>query len=85
MAHEFDTKILGGLPVTIKFTTGYEDGECGYPGEYVEEWWITAINGRPLRKGDKCAWLYKRIGAAREDDAIECACLNYANDTQYDD
>lgn len=80
-----DITVLGGLSIEVEYSTGYEDGECGYPGHYVEEWYITAIAGRTLRKGEKADWLYKRIEAAKEEDKIVEACLEHAADDYYDD
>lgn len=80
-----DITVLGGLSIEVEYSTGYEDGECGYPGHYIEEWYITAIAGRTLRKGEKADWLYKRIAATKgtEDKIVE-ACLEHAAD-DYDD
>lgn len=82
---QIDIRVLGGLEITVEFTTGYEDGECGYPGHYVDEWYIVAIAGRNLRKGEKCDWLYKRIEKAKEEDKIVEKCLEYAADDYYED
>lgn len=79
-----DITVLGGMEITVEFTTGYEDGECGYPGHYVDEWYITHIAGRPLRKNEKCQWLYDRIAKAGEEDRIVEKCLEHAAD-DYDD
>ncbi len=80
-----DVTVLGGMEITVEFSTGYEDGECGYPGHYVEEWYITHIAGRALRKGEKCDWLYKRIEDAKEEEKIVEKCLGYVADDYYED
>lgn len=79
-----DITVLGGLEISVEFTTGYEDGECGHPGHYIEEWYITHISGRALKKGEKADWLYRRIETAKEEEKIVEKCLEHAAD-DYDD
>lgn len=62
MAYEFDTTVLGGLPVTVEYSTYYEDGECGYPGTCIDELSIVAVNGRTCKKAPE--WIYKRMSKA---------------------
>lgn len=69
MAYEFDTTVLGGLPVTVEFTTYYEDGECGYPGVVVDELFIVAVNGRACKK--EPAWIKRRMTKDDEDRLYE--------------
>jgi hypothetical protein len=76
MAYEFDTTVLGGLPVTVEFETEYEDGECGYPGHYVTDWWISAVNGVYKKNTD---WITKRMSSKENDRVVEEA-LEYMAD-----
>jgi hypothetical protein len=76
VSYEFDTTVLGGLPVTIKFsTTGYDNTDVGLGVDDVDEWWITAIGGCTRRKLD---WLYKRIVNSKgEEERILEECYNH--------
>lgn len=58
MAYEHDMTVLGGLPVTIEYTVQGAEPDVGIMSAYVDEWYITAINGRPVKV---CRWLDKRI------------------------
>lgn len=51
MKHSTDIKILGGLPVTVKFEHFTDTG--------VGEWWIIYINDKKCKKSPQ--WLYNRI------------------------
>lgn len=64
--------ILNGLPVTIDYDwNGYDNRDCGAGYGVVDDWYITHIAGRPVKK---CDWLYKRIRDAKEEDRIIDAC-----------
>lgn len=72
MTQQFDTTVLGGLPVTIAFTTtGYDNSDVGHGVNDVDEWWIDAVNGRST----KADWVYNRL-SARERDSIYEACAH---------
>lgn len=63
---EFDTTVLGGLPVTV----------CGVVyGSEVDEWWISAVGGRACKT--KPLWVYRRMSkdecAAIVEDVYEAA------------
>lgn len=75
--YEFDTEILGGLPVTIRFTTtGYDNRDVGLGVDDVDEWEIIAVCGRSCKKPP--ASLYKRINEARHGNRrIIEACHEY--------
>lgn len=79
MAYSADILILGGLPVTVEFTVQPREPEVGIFEEWVEEWWITHVNGRKY-KGN---WLDKRISKdEREDVAVRLQETGYRqNDT----
>ena len=69
-----DMKVLGGLPITVGFTTtGYDNRDVGLGVNDIDEWWIEAINGK---KAKKCDWLYKRIREADEESLIIEKCSN---------
>lgn len=74
---EFDTTVLGGLPVTVEFSAYYEDGECGYPGYELDEVSIVAVNGRPCRKSPD--WIYNRMSKA-DHARIDEECYEYLGD-----
>lgn len=85
MAYDTDVTVLGGLLITVEFTVSGAEPDVGIMGEGVDEWYVTHIAGRALRKGEKCDWLYNRINAAKgEEDRIIEACLAAAPDG-YDD
>lgn len=74
MAYEFDTTVLGGLPVTIEFdTTGYDNRDVGGgDANEVAEWSIVAVAGRVCKKTP--SWIYSRLTRADEDRIYEeCA------------
>ena len=78
-SYEFDTTILGGLPVTIAFdTTGYDNRDVGLGVDDVDNWSIVAVNGKTVRR---CDWLYKRIHATKgEEDRILEACYDHKSE-----
>lgn len=78
-------KILGGLEVTVEFTACGADRSVGIMSDYAEDWHIVEIAGRPLRKGEKCDWLYKRIEAKKgeEDSIIEACCERMEAERHY--
>ncbi len=66
----FDTEVLGGLPVTVEFTTtGYDNRDCGGGVDDVDEWCIVAIAGRLCRKAPQ--WIYDRLKPSDEDTILE--------------
>lgn len=76
MAYEFDTTVLGGLPVTIGFdTTGYDNRDVGLGVDGVDDWWIEAVGGKTCKKSP--AWLYKRIADQGETDRIVEECYDH--------
>ena len=70
-----EVTILGGLTVTVEFTPCSAEPDVGIMSDYVEEWSIVEIAGRPLRKKESADWLYRRIEATKgaEDKILE-AC-----------
>lgn len=79
MAYEHDMTVLGGLPVTIEFTVQGAEPDVGIFSSYVDDWYIVAINGRPV---GKCDWLYRRIDATKgESDRI----VEALNEVEIDD
>lgn len=74
-----EIRVLGGLLITVEFSMGNAEPDVGIMSDYIDEWYITEIAGRPLRKGEKCDWLYKRIEARKgEEDRITEACFEAA-------
>jgi len=74
MACEFDTTVLGGLPVTVEFEAVYEDGFEGHLGYYID-FAIIAVNGRTCKKPPE--WVYNRLTSTDEDRIYE-ECAEYA-------
>ena len=72
--YEFDTTVLGGLPVTIEFTTtGYDNTDVGLGVDDVDEWYVVAVNGKHCKKSP--TWLYDRISKLKgEEERIIEAC-----------
>lgn len=82
MAQEIDLRILGGLPVTVEFTVAPAEPDVGIFSAYVDDWWITAINGRPVKN---CAWLDRRIDATKGEEERIREALNDHTDDDCDD
>ena len=82
---QIDIRVLGGLEITVEFSIGRAEHDVGIMSDYVDEWYIVAIAGRALRRGEKCDWLYRRIEKAKEEDKIVEKCLEYAADDYYED
>lgn len=57
---EFDTTVIGGLPVTVRGTVY---------GSEVDEWWICAVAGRACKT--KPIWVYKRMSADDREKIVE--------------
>lgn len=77
--------VLGGLEITVEFRPCRAEPDVGIMRDYVEEWDIVEIAGRPLRKKESAAWLYKRIDAKKgEDDRILQACYDAMEDARND-
>jgi hypothetical protein len=78
-----DVRILGGLPVTIEFTMQGAEPDVGIMSDYVEEWFVSHINGKVCKKSPD--WLYNRIQARKgEEDLILNACYEAAKGWQDD-
>jgi len=70
--------VLNGLPVTIEASIEGPDYDVGIMGNYVEEWYISEINGRKVKKEPK--WLYDRIAKAKgEEDRIIEEIMSYVD------
>lgn len=78
-------RVLGGLEITVEFSMQGAEPDVGIMSAYVEEWYITEIAGRPLRKKESADWLYKRIEAKKgEEERILEACYAAAEDAPND-
>lgn len=58
-------RVLGGLPITVEFSTGRVEPDVGVMLRHIEGWRIVEIDGRPLRKKESADWLYARIAASK--------------------
>ncbi|MBN46235.1 MAG: hypothetical protein CMH23_07155 [Methylophaga sp.] len=75
--------VLGGLPVTIEFTVYPAEPDVGIMSDYIDEWSIVEIAGKPCKKSPD--WLYKRIdGVKGEEDRIVEACFEAVNSYEPD-
>lgn len=78
-------KVMGGLEITVEFTACRAEPDVGIMSDYFEDWSICEIAGRPLRKGEKCQWLYDRIEAKKgEEDRILQACFEAMDNNEPD-
>lgn len=80
-----EINVLGGLSITVEFSLCRAEPDVGIMYDYVEEWYITEIAGRPLRKKESADWLYRRIEATKgEEDRILEACYAAADSYEPD-
>lgn len=77
-SNETEVTVLGGLTITVEYTIQPAEPDVGLMTEYVDEWSISRIAGRPLHKNEKADWLYARIEKAKQEDKIIEACHNHA-------
>ena len=54
-----EATVLGGLPVTVACKLAPAERDVGIMSEYIDEWYIEAINNRACKKPSN--WLYNRI------------------------
>jgi hypothetical protein len=59
-----DIRVLGGLPVTIKFYIAPPDPDVGIFNSYIDDWEIIRINDRKCKSAN---WLIKRIEANKKE------------------
>lgn len=79
---EADITILGGLPVTMKYTVYPAEPDVGISSEYVEDFWITHVGNRKVKKDPK--WLYARIDKKKgESERIIQTLTEYVDDYDY--
>ena len=64
---ELDTTILGGLPVTVRFTIAKAEPDIGIFYPYVDDWHIAYIGSRPLKND---AFLRKRLTGAQVEELL---------------
>lgn len=76
-------RVLGGLEITVEFTACGAEPDVGIMSDYVEEWEIVEIAGRPLRKKESAEWIYKRL-SKRDESAIEQAMYSAMDDARND-
>jgi len=64
--YEFETTVLGGLPILVKFNMAPAEPDVGFMNDYVDEYEICSTKtGKPL--GD---WISRRIDQAKEEDKL---------------
>lgn len=73
---KIEMTVLGGLPVTINASIAPAEYDVGIMSDYVEEWYISEINGRKVKKSPE--WLYRRIAKMKgEEDRIIEEIMSY--------
>lgn len=77
---EFETTILGGLPVLVKFTMCPAEPDVGILSEYVDEYELCSVKtGKPL--GD---WAQRRLEETKGEDKLLAECRQAAQDARDD-
>lgn len=67
---EFDTTVLGGLPVTVAASFSKTSFAMNDPwADELQEWEIVAVNGRYCKKPPH--WVYKRLTDVCEETIVE--------------
>lgn len=80
-AFEYETTILGGLPVLVKFTIGPAEPDVGIMGQYVDEYQLCSTKtGKDY--GD---WAYRRLEETKGEDDLLSACIEYIEESPYYD
>lgn len=85
---QLETRVLGGLPITVEFSMANADPDVGIMSEYVDEWYIIEVNGKKLKNTQ---WVEDRIHAKKgEEDRLVEEMTAHANDRwsaadEYDD
>ena len=76
-------KVMGGLEITVEFTACRAEPDVGLMSDYVDDWHIVEIAGRPLRKKESADWIYKRL-SKRDNEAIEQSMFDAMESARYD-
>lgn len=76
-------RVLGGLEITVEFSMQGAEPDVGIMSAYVEEWSISEIAGRPLRKKESADWIYKRL-SKKDEEAVDEACYKALEDARND-
>lgn len=75
-----EARILGGLPVLIRFKAVAPDTRAGETGPYVEDWEVVSRTGRAFGQ-----WIYDRIKATPgETERIKDACYDHLAEVRHD-
>jgi hypothetical protein len=76
-------RILGGLPVELRYSIAPRDPDVGIFHPYVDEYEIIAIGNKSCRRSP--AWLYRRIDSTPgEDERIREMIMQDAAEAAYD-
>lgn len=71
---EFETTILGGLPVLVKFSLAPSEPDVGLMNEYVDEYQLCSVKtGKPLGR-----WAQRRLEETKGEDALICEMFEHA-------
>lgn len=63
--HDIDLLVLGGLPITVAYKISRAEPDVGIMSDYVDDWWITHVGGRPVKNSPE--WLLRRLRKAKVD------------------
>lgn len=73
--HTFETTILEVIPVTINFSMAPSDRSVGIDSSYVDEWYITEINGEEVDFVPD--WMERLMSELGADELIVEMCHEY--------
>ena len=76
--------ILGGLPVTVSYTIQGPEPDVGINSSWVEDFEITHIAGRKVKRASNAAWLYTKLDKDPKayDAMIEAIYQSWCDDTE---
>lgn len=75
MKIEFETKVRGGLTITVEADVAPAEPDVGLFGPYVEDWSITQIAGRPR----EARWLERILTEDERQRIVNLAVDAYMN------
>ena len=79
-----DIRIFGGLPVTVEYSVQGPEPDVGIMSSWVEDWSITHIAGRKVKRPSQVAWLYTKLGEDKKatDALVDAIYQSWCDDTE---
>jgi len=79
-------RILGGLPVTVTYTVQGPEPDVGIMSSWIDDFEITHIAGRKVKKYSDAAWIYARLdkSKAASDAVIDAIYDSWCHADEYD-